>query len=521
MNPKHHPVSRSKGTALLVAARIVSVFLNLASVPIFLRILGEDGYGAILFVLSLHGLLGLFEVGSTEILQRELSIAHAENDEEKERLLRNDQLSLASLSALIHLLTGVLFGFLFSLEKGGVSSAQSVSIFVLLGLQASLVRWNACHLVLLSARGAFDRVSIATVSVNLSMVALSLTGVVIFRAPWVYFAGLMAAEIVQGFVLRRMIRPFTGGHRARATFDWPRLKTLLRQIASEFPNRIATYLSAWVDKLLLGSIASFQSLAVYRNSARLPDSLRDVLNPLSTTSLPLFSQSFQASSEDFRRNVLQTATLVFGVASLLILAPSGFGVALLDLWLGKFAPDDGLWIMVLTAFYQAVQLYLAVVGMALFAASRRLWFVPITVVNALISVALTIPAFQLGGLIGVASMNVSIAVVQLAITYRIFMRMEMPGSEVARHFGQLLAITVATGAIVGVGVVTVDFCTQYVRPAAVTALIPVVCLAGLAIECRLKLIVLPERIARRLPNSLLKLLGWRGDTHPTASESRD
>lgn len=494
---------------MLVAARVFSVFLNLASVPIFLGILGEDGYGAILFVLSLHGLIGLFEVGSTDILQREITIAHNEKDFEKERLLHCDQLGLAAISAVIHLLTGILFGFLFSLEKGGVPFAQSFSIFLLLGIQSGLVRWNACQLVILSARGAFDRVSVTTAIANLSMVALSLAGVLIFRQPWVYFAGLLLSEGVQGLVVNRMVRPFSEGYRARPAFNRVRLSGLMRQILTEFPNRIATYLSAWVDKLLLGSVASFQSLAAYRNAARLPDSLRDVLNPFSTTSLPLFSKSYHASKEDFQRDVLQTGSLVFGVACLLVLVPSGFGTALLDLWLGKFAPEHGLWIMILVGFYQAVQLYLAVVGTALFAASKRLWFVPVTVVNALISVILTVPAYQYAGLIGVAAVNVVRALVQLAVTYRIFLRLDMSGVSVSAHFGQLIGLTLVSSAAVYGGMATVDLCSQYARPAAASALIPLVCVMGLAMMCRLRLLVIPDRIARRLPKFVVALLGSR------------
>jgi len=294
---------------------------------------------------------------------------------------------------------------------------------------------------------------------------------------------------------------------------WPRLKPILKLCAQDYPNRASNYFASWGDKLVLGATSQLANLD-YRNASRLPDALREMLFPLAGTSLPSFSRDFHHSQEKFRENVLFSGATVFFAGCLLMVVPTGFAEPLLKLWLGDFAPGEGEIVMILMGVFQAFQLYLSVMGYAFFAAAKRQLFIPQTVGKAILSLVLTLPAYRLGGISGIALMNAALGLVQViglwfllrAIGFEVKATLSH-ATRILATLGVCLALVAGGSWISGMGLLT-DF------PVASLVFAPAFVLLAMCTVVQLGLARLPDRMARRIPKLLRPMLDRSSASSP-------
>jgi O-antigen/teichoic acid export membrane protein len=490
-------VSRTRGSLLLIGARAFNALFNLISVPIFLSVLGIDVYGALVFALVIHGLMSLADIGTSDVVQRQMSLALAANDRDELRELNRDQLSINLATGLILLVVGIACGLLIRLDGVGVGQAESFAIFVGLGIQSAAYRVNQALMTPLGTFHRFDAVSYAQAAGGLVVTATAVGLVYLVRSPWAYVAGMLVGELLVFAMLFRAARALGGWTFQRPAFNLPRWRPILRLCGMDYPNRAAAYFAAWGDKLMLGALTPAR-LADYRNAARLPDALRDMLQPLAVTSLPTLSRDFQRSAERFQASTLYSGAVVLFAACLALLVPTGFAAPLLNLWLGQFAPPEGAAVMALMGLYQALQLYVAVMGSAFFAMAKRGWFIPITALNALASLALTIPAYRSFGIEGIAWMNALVGGVQVAGLWAIMWRLGFPLRSLLPHMGRMLGILAVSGiwVLLGMRVSQGGLLTDF--PVAALIMAPLACLAAMVCILGLGLAELPERISRRL-----------------------
>ena len=133
-------VSRTRGSLFLIVARAISALFNIVSVPILLSLLGKDAYGAIVFALVIQNLMACFDLGTTEIAIRQMSMAIAARDDQEFQELNRDQFSINLLSGAVMILVGLLCAFFIRLDGSGVGFAETFAIFLGIGIQSAINR---------------------------------------------------------------------------------------------------------------------------------------------------------------------------------------------------------------------------------------------------------------------------------------------------------------------------------------------------------------------------------------------
>ncbi|MGD0013243.1 MAG: hypothetical protein ABSD56_02280 [Bryobacteraceae bacterium] len=117
-----HRLSRDRAAALTgrtaIAGRIVGVALRLVTVPLCLRALGPERYGAWIAVSSLLSWLALFDFGVGYALVNPLSDAYARGDRRRMRELVASSIAICGLIALLAAASVVLI--VFRLDVGAV-----------------------------------------------------------------------------------------------------------------------------------------------------------------------------------------------------------------------------------------------------------------------------------------------------------------------------------------------------------------------------------------------------------------
>lgn len=503
---KHaYGVSRTYGSILLMGARALNAVFNIISVPILLGILGGDMYGAIVFALTIHGLMGLADIGTMEVVQRQMSMAMARDDLDEVTELNRDQLGVNLLSGVILILVGIICGLTIPLSRAGIGYVESFAIFATLGLQSCLYRINQSISTFLAANQRFDLMSLSSALGGLIVTAVSLITLFMTHRPWSFVVGMMVGEFFNTVILYRGARRI--GHWAlpRPALRWTRLKPVLKLCAFDYPNRLAKYFASWGDKLMLGT-ATLLDVGAYRNASRVPDALRDMLDPLAGTSLPGFSRDYHHSLPGYKHNVLFTATTVYFAACVAMLVPTGFALPLLHIWLGKNAPAQGPTVMVLMAVFQSFQMYLAVMAIALMAAGKRQLFIPLTASSALVSIFLTLPIYHASGIAGIAGMNATMGVLQVFGIWVLLGAIGFTASERLGHAARILGLFVLMLGFVGLGTWLSRVPPLTTMP--MLSLPATICLMAIAfaVTLRLRLARLPDRLERRIPGRLRRLL---------------
>jgi O-antigen/teichoic acid export membrane protein len=428
-------ISRTRGSVSFIVARAISACFNLISVPILMSLLGDYPYSAIVFTLYIQNLMSCFDLGITEVSMRQMSVAITARDDEEFQNLNRDQFTMNLISGFVMILVGLVCGALIDLTDSGVGRIETLVLFAGIGIQSALNRLSLSVITPLSAYQRFDRVSLALALQGIVTTVLAIALAYLTHRPWTYAIAIVVAEAIAFIVLATAARKLGRWKFPRAAFRPERLKPLLRLCLVDYPNRVGSFFTAAGDKLLLGAAGARARLDAvdYRNGSRLPDVLKEMLIVFGVTSLPTFSRDFHQSRETFHQGVLFSGSVVFFASCLAMLVPAGFADPLLRVWLGRFYVPDGALVMLLMAFFQALQSYVMIMGYAFFAMAKRGWFIPITLGGAAASLLLTVPIYHRYGIIGVAAMNAAIGGAQLLGLWITLIRLEYSFKEVLHH----------------------------------------------------------------------------------------
>ena len=493
-------VSRTRGSVFFIIARAASALFNLISVPILLSLLGKDAYSAIVFTLVIQNLMSCFDLGITEVAMRQMSVAIAARDDEEFQNLNRDQFTMNLISGFVMILVGLVCGAMIDLTESGVGRIEALVLFAGIGIQSALNRFSLSVITPLSAFQKFDRISLAMALQGIATTVLAVALAYVTRRPWTYAVAIVVAEALTFLVLALAARKFGRWRFPRPALRLERLKPMLRLCLVDYPNRVGSFFTAAGDKLMLGSAGATARLQLvdFRNGSRLPDVLKEMLLVFGITSLPSFSRDFQHSREKFHRGVFLSGLIVFFASCLAMIVPAGFADPLLRVWLGRFYVPDGAYVMLIMAVFQALQTYVLVMGYALFAMAKRGWFVPISLGGAAASLFLTLPVYRAYGIIGVASMNAVIGILQTLGLWVTLSKLGFPVRELLIHAARIVGVLAVSLLFTAAGWWTsgLPFLRDYPVLSLITA--PVAVLIALFTIVRLKVAPLPDRIARRL-----------------------
>jgi O-antigen/teichoic acid export membrane protein len=428
-----------------MAARIVGMGLQLAAVPLYLRWIGEAGYGTY----ALSGIIGMYimvsDPGFSEATVAQISKLRALGQEEDAWATQRTHLGVVLVLSVVVILTALLLGLVLHIGDMPLTRGGVVAMCLLVAVQGLAFLVSTVFTAVLQALGRFTELSYVAVTTSLASVIFAVALGFIYRSPLAVIAGQTLGSLIQPLFSYRLAATFSGQRLLAPRIRRQYLNPLLANSMRELPNRIVALLGGTGDKAIIAGVLGVAVGGQYTRSARLPEALNDALQPVGSTALPELSRRHAIGDSEFAEGVVRTTLLSLSVGVSFILVPAGFGLPFLSVWLGPGMPALGPAILLGIAFYRMVQIYGQTFSMAFFAAGKPQISLPFGVFNALVTVTMTAVALKFYGLIGAVYMNVGIAAVMF-LAYGPVARMtavrQLP-------LGSLMAKSIASVAIGG------------------------------------------------------------------------
>lgn len=391
-------MGKARSALFLSASRIVGILISLVSVPIFLRVLGPEGYGSAIFVLVIGAYVTLLDSGINDGTQRHLNVALAEGDTQKVVDLHRTHIDLSFVLSLLY----VVFYAILAITVGIPGRAYGEDVLVLY-LLAGIATGLSClampYSVLLTALLRFGQLATVSAVGTIVQMTTTLAAVLVWREPWAYFVGGVVGAALQ-LVLHRAVRrklglPFSSGRR-----NWTAYRPVLSFGLRAYPNRFAALLGG-ADRLIIGSLLGPAAVGVYNVASQIPNAALQAL-PVMSVMGPEFARDSVHGGETLKRTFERNTLIALGIGAVLIMVPCALGPTALRFWLGReFDPAMPL-IMALLGVYQMFSLYGATVALALYGVGKPQLVFPFTLASGLGVVLAGIPAAYNFGLVGVA-----------------------------------------------------------------------------------------------------------------------
>ncbi len=493
---------RTGGIAVLVGGRFAWLLLQVVSLAVYFRVLGETLYGIAVIVGLYRGYMKLLDLEIPSGALQRLSATFARDEGRAWRLFRTTlamQLGVAGAGAVLLALGPHL----------APISAQSRA-YPALGVLFSLAACQHVTDTLSStlslpylARERFRQLALFESALPMTFTAITATLVLVFRSPVALLAGT-AAESLAGLLLK-------GGMLARAeglSVLMPRLEApLAREVLGVgwrvYLTNLSSKIGSTVDKLIIEPVLGPGAMAVYNLAGRIPQVMLETFTRLSEAITPNMARVAEHEPALFgallRKNVLTVTT----VASAGIVAIGGLGTPLVQAWLRKSDPAAGL-VVLLMALYYGLEQHFSTMTRGFYARNRILWMLPFTLWNTSVTLLLTAFFARRFGIVGVAGMNLGIDLVQIVPITWITVRVLAP--DIAfRPF--LLRTAGILGAAFGVALVFFALTRGVPLGAASFAWLPLAWAPGaivLALLLGTGLGMMPDAVWNRLPARLAR-----------------
>jgi O-antigen/teichoic acid export membrane protein len=393
--------SRLKGAVHMAVSRGLSLALQLASVPILLRVLGTDGFGAVGFVMSLAAFAYLLDIGFCEgTWIRMLRHTDPENKYSIGTLRKTHVVSWV-MTGLAGGLCIALLGPLLQ-PKGYTGNLQA--LYASGGVFFACWCLHSSNNQVMMATKQFKALGAMSLLYSFGGGLISLGLAVYFRRPeWVLFGnacgGLMSGAYA--FVYSRKVFGTEGAFSRELT------REALRIGKKSYPNRALTQAMGQGDRLLLGSV-SVTGLGNYNSSTRIAEGLQELAIQFRHTFQADISAAEIQGGVAFSNALEKFSRLILVMSLAMLVVPAGFGKSILGLWLGAEMYSEGATLFLCRSIYLSFENYFAIFGIAMIAAIKPHLHFRVVAWNALVTLTCTIPAYQMFGVVGLGYMNVAL-----------------------------------------------------------------------------------------------------------------
>ncbi len=320
-----------RGIAVNFVGRIWSTLSGFLFVPLYIHILGFEGYTLISLSLMIGGLVALLDGGLTGTLNREFARADLTTEEKLHTFETLENIYLAILMVATLATLGLVYsdwlssdGFRRVLGAFGVDiSCQLMMRFYIGGLF-----------------GFSKHVTANSYQISWGVVRNALVLVVLYFSPLVevFFLWQALASLVFVLLVRAALCQQLSVPRSHYVFAVHKavIERVKRFTLGMFLIVIVAAVTTQVDKLAISHYLSLETLAYYTLAVSLAMGLNAVAGPIYTVSLPIFTSLYsrnnrsEASLLFFWLN-LGVACVVFSIASCLIVCPQ----QVLWVWTGQ------------------------------------------------------------------------------------------------------------------------------------------------------------------------------------------
>ncbi|MCR2830914.1 flippase [Acidithiobacillus ferrooxidans] len=330
MTAPHPRIAHS--TLINLAGLLIPTVVSLATVPLYLRWIGEVRYGVLLIAFTLLGYFGAFDLGlGRAVAQR---VARQENSEERNRTFWTAFLLSAGMGVLggiiLYFLGHWLFADIFQIPAMLRGEAQKALPWL-----AAIVPFIALISVLagtLEARQAFLSLNASQIIGVIGLQTFPLLSVALGHGSIAALiaaalAGRLVGVLVMFWLTARRL-PFVG---------WPALHRaeigpLLRFGGWVSVSGAVIPLLTIVDRLIIGARLGAAAVTAYTVPFNLTQRFTYLPSALNTTLFPRFSQTLEGDNEALMNHAVTSLIAIqtpFIVVAILLMQP------FLTLWIGS------------------------------------------------------------------------------------------------------------------------------------------------------------------------------------------
>lgn len=489
-----------KNALSLVLANLIGSFLQIVSVSLYLKFLGKDLYSIYIVVATICGYLSIV-VPDFTVASQKLIIDCSSNQAGEGRFVLRSHLALSLAYSLVLLALHLVAAFVAHAFYKPLGIAVPLAI-VLSGIATSLATVSGVYTALLSAKKAFVR--LAYVSIVASVLSTAAGLYIAYRTSSLislFISGLINSA-VQLVLLFAWSRAYGERTAARPSADYK--KRILVISYRAYLHKVVNLFAGSLDRLMLAKASNnLSNVTDYSLSYRVPEALAGIVSPAISSIVPGLTEKFSVSSKAAVDSLVKYLRMTAYFCALWIVVPCAYGQPLLDIWLGKNAPQQGLWIVLLIGAYFYFNLYYAV-ATRIFHASGEMHFVaPFSGFNALATLIFSIPVVKCCGIVGLAGMNAMINLVQLFPFLLLIHSKYSRELNYLREGAHCLAVLAAAMAV-SLGVILL-FRTELFanKPWLCFSTAPIVVGVLAALSARLFRDYIPEKLRRFLPKALL------------------
>jgi O-antigen/teichoic acid export membrane protein len=291
----------ARNLAAGIAHTVITTFVALAVVPLYIRFLGSEPYGLIGFNATLQAVLQILELGLAPAISREVARGLASNDMPRTRnVLRS--------AAWIYWLVAALIAFTFLLAAPIIArewisaehlSSETVAQAVLLMGVMIACRWPSGLYT-----GALIGAHRLTVSSALAVVYIVIAniGAVLVIAFWsrtieAFFIWQAGCALVYTLATQEAAWRIVGG-RAQAAFDPRALRSIWRFSVGMTGIALTGIIVSQLDKVILSALLPLADFGHYMLATAVAMALYGVISALFKVVFPHFSGRIAAGDEE-------------------------------------------------------------------------------------------------------------------------------------------------------------------------------------------------------------------------------
>lgn len=487
--------SKSRGAVYLISGRILSLFVQLFGVAFCLGELGKDAWGACMYAAAIGTYAVLADVGFGDGGWIYLSRGQIEGKEVSREQLWRTHITLMTAHAIVGALVIAGLGFVLHFDK---YSGDPKPIFLMAGSSFALLMIQMAYGQLLSVLKRFSAAAylnmFASVAGNIFAVVLIKN----YHQPVFYFAGMCLGSGLGIIQIAIWIRAKNLIARPEKPFEWSIAKDFVKLGVKNYPSRVLGLMSTNGDSVMLKEGIGEAATGQYSNCRRIPDGLGDINGQLRQAIQADLAAAHVHSPAKFAEATDRYSRIMLGLSMAFLLVPCSCGAAFLAVWLGNNAYANGALVVGLMGLYRSIELCYGTYGAAMTLSMKPQYLVWPVMWNGVCTVLFTIPMARAFGIEGIAYMNVSIHLLQMAPLVYLMSKKIAPGLSFSRHLTGILSI-------LGCGVVVSLLCYWIVHRSFFLAhpfvglfVIPFGSALVLALIFGMRLAPLPDPVVRRM-----------------------
>ncbi|MEI7577113.1 MAG: lipopolysaccharide biosynthesis protein [Armatimonadota bacterium] len=499
--------NRASAAVLLMSSKSVAIVLQLAFIPVCFKILGKDGNGFALWVMSVRSMMQLIDLDLPQGI-RHIMMANARTDEN--RFWRSFQTGL-TMNGCVGIVGGLLLGLGWSLLDGPQYDQFRSIMPVMFGLAALQMIVDSIGSTFshpFYAKEEFAQLSISGAVAPSIALVFNFILVLVTRSPVaMLMAGVFESLLTMSITLYLFKKRF-GLEHLRPGFDLTVATDVLRVGLKSYPGNISGRVAGTVDRVILGSVAGMDLLTIYNIATKIPQSLAQIVGSATSMMVPEMVHAAQNEPETFRHILRRNVSFFSVLYACAMVVSSGFAVVILKAWLRIDYPGFAE-LSILLAIYYALEMNFSTITTAFYAFKQAHLLFPFALWNAIVTVAATGPMSKKYGLMGLGWMNAFIDVVQIVPIHWLLTRTVVRDDSMWWYIRRLVS-AIGAATVIAVGISWALRAVPVGREAAAfVVLMPVSSLGAFVVATRLRLVELPNSVREKLARRKLavKLFG--------------